>query len=171
MVLRFHSLTTPEGIKGRFHAVTVQAHLRLPPSLMRRTGVTNALGLGLNRDSLLVLGNNYFRARLQAPQRIGKRQALRLFTVDDADLLDVARERFDVATQLVLVRVSGIGINRSDPRPHFVRFAEDTHWTPAREYLRAQGVLRAIADEEDQIGRIADVVLEMMPDAAGFRHA
>src|SRR2546430_17721384 len=52
-----------------------------------------------------------------------------------------------------------------------MRFAEDADGVLAGKNLRPQGELGAIADEQNQVLWVADVVFQMMPDATGFAHA
>ena len=54
---------------------------------------------------------------------------------------------------------------------HRMRLTEDVHRVLPPPDLRPQRVLGAVSDEEDEILRIADVVLEVMPDAPAVAHA
>src|SRR5437870_2110808 len=67
--------------------------------------------------------------------------------------------------------MTGKGIDGGDPRPDGVRLAKNVYRVPSRHNLRAQSVLRAITDEQHQILRIAEIVLQMVEDAACFAHA
>ena len=98
-------------------------------------------------------------------------EALRFFAMDADDFLDVAGNFFDVILQFIFVRMAGIGVERNDFRADVVRFAENVHGIFARDNLIAQRAFGAIADEENQIIRVAEIVFQMMPDASAFAHA
>src|SRR5262249_54605429 len=66
--------------------------------------------------------------------------------------------------------MAGKGIDRCNLGPNVLWFAEDVHGVFAGENLSAQRVFGAIADEQNEVLRIAKVVPEMMSDAAGFGH-
>src|SRR5262245_30273944 len=91
--------------------------------------------------------------------------------MDDGDLLDIACNPLDVALELILVGVAGKSVDGGDLGTHGRRFTEYVHGVFAGAKLATQGVFRAEADEQDQVAFVAEVVLEMMTDAPGFRHA
>src|SRR5579859_5077004 len=72
--------------------------------------------------------------------------------------------------EFVSVRVSREGIQGYDPGPDLVRFAENVHRILPGEDLCAEGMFGAIADKKDEIGRITDVINQVMPDASGLGH-
>lgn len=63
---------------------------------------------------------------------------MRLFAMDDADLLEVAAQRLDLAAQLTFIRVPGVGRNRSDPRTWFGSPRVSTEFRPKK--ISAPGV-------------------------------
>lgn len=65
------------------------------------------------------------------PQGFAESQGLLLFTVNDANLLDFARDIPDVAAQFVLVGMTEKESIEAMRGPDFVRFAEDIHRIPA----------------------------------------
>src|SRR2546425_7305495 len=71
----------------------------------------------------------------------------------------------------MFVGMTGEGVERGDARADRMGFAEDVDRVLAGKNLRAQRVFGAVADEQNEIGHVADMVFQMMPDAAGFTHA
>jgi len=95
---------------------------------------------------LLIDRRQHFRIGLERSEGVGPGQTLGLFTVDGRDLLDVPGQGFDVPGQFVFIGMAAEGVDGGDTRADFVRFAEDVDRVVARENLRAQRVLRALAD-------------------------
>jgi hypothetical protein len=77
----------------------------------------------------------------------------------------------EIIEQLRVIGMAGKRIHDLDVGPHLVAAAEDGHFLFAIADAPAEGVFRAIADEEHGGFRIADVVLEVVEDAAGLAHA
>lgn len=125
----------------------------------------------LNLHDLLVFRHDDLRLRHHRTQGFGVGEALRLFAVDADDLFDVAGKFFDVALQFIFVRVAGIGVERNDFRANTVRFAENVHGRFARDDLIAERAFRAVADEQHQILRVAEIVFQVMSDASALAHA
>jgi len=98
-------------------------------------------------------------------------EALGFLAVDAEHAADVAGESLDVLFQFIFVRVAGIGVEGNDFGADIMRFAEDVDGRLALGDLVAERAFRAITDEQDEILRVADVVLQMVPDAPGFAHA
>ena len=108
--------------------------------------------------SLRSAAGHGMRFREERRDDIGESQTLRFFAVDHRDFFNVTREFVHVGLQFVAIRVARERVDGGDTRAHLVRLPENVHGISARENLRAQGVLSAVADEEDEIFRVADVV-------------
>ena len=67
--------------------------------------------------------------------------------------------------------MAGEAVEALDLGFHFVRFSEDVNRVDAGADHRAERVVGAVADEQDKVVRVADVVFQVVPDAARLAHA
>src|SRR5581483_68582 len=125
----------------------------------------------LNLDHLLIFRRNDVGVGLHAAQGFNVGEHLRFFAVNAENFFDVAGNFFDVSLQFIFVRMAGIGVQRKDFGFDLMRFAENVHGIDAGGNFRAERAGRAIADEQNEIVRVADVVGQMMPHATGLAHA
>jgi len=124
-----------------------------------------------DRGGLFIFRHEDFGLWFHRAECFRKRHRLRFLAVDDKDFLDIAGQRIDVAPQFMFVGVTGEGVERGDARADPMRLAEDVDRVLTGKNLRAQRVFGAVADEQNEIFHMADVVFQMVPDASGFTHA
>ena len=76
----------------------------------------------------------------------------------------------------IVQRFLGVGVGAEsldhlDPRPDWIRLAEDVDRVHAFGEFPAERVLCLEAGEEDDVARLADAMHEVMQHAAAFAHA
>lgn len=91
--------------------------------------------------------------------------------VDELHALLRAGNPPEIIQQLQLVGVTGKRVDDLDFSPHHVAFAENADFPLPIADAAAQHVVRAVADEQDRGFRIADIVFQMVQNAARLAHA
>ena len=67
--------------------------------------------------------------------------------------------------------MAGKGVVPFHLRLNLIRLTENIDGRIAFDDARTQCVIRTVANEQDEVVRVFDVILEMMADAAAFAHA
>lgn len=93
------------------------------------------------------------------------------FAVDEVGARGLGAEGGDELEEFGFVGVAGEAINFFDMGAEWDLFAEDGDLVPVILNFAAQRGLGLVAGEEDGVARVADLVFEVMEDAAAFAHA
>ena len=97
---------------------------------------------------------------------------LRWFTVDEEDLLQTRPvQTSDVLKQAALVGMSAEGVNHLDPGIKSVLLAEDADGRLVLDNPAGKGVLGHEPDDQNDIPRVGDGVLQVMQDPPALGHA
>jgi len=91
--------------------------------------------------------------------------------VDEEDALFVAADLVEPAEEFIVVGVAGEGVEGLDVAADGEFVAEDVDVFEAAAELPAEGVFRAVADEEEDVVGVGDVVAQVMEDAPALGHA
>ena len=101
---------------------------------------------------------------------VAERLGSSLLTMNEPDALFVSGRRLEIVQQFTVICVTTERVEYLNSRVELVRFAEDRHLFPFVTDLPSQRVLRAIANEQDRVALIFDVVLQMMQHPARLTH-
>ena len=86
--------------------------------------------------------------------------------MDEEDATLRALHAVEPREQLVVVGVAGVGIEDFDVSVDLEFVAEDVHLLVSFTQLPAECVLGAVADEEDDVALVFDVVAEVVQNTA-----
>ena len=105
------------------------------------------------------------------PKGFGQRIGAFRFSMNQPDFLLGTSGAVEVVEQFTVIGVPRKAVEDLDFGAEFERLTKDVYLLPVVANFPAEGVFCAIADEEDSVLRILNVVAQVMEDSARLTHA
>src|SRR5262245_58096514 len=104
-------------------------------------------------------------------QQLDERRSLIGLAMHEPRLADLASKRAEEFAEIVAVGMTGKAVHHNDLRPDRICFVVNANFGARFNKSAAKRFRRLVADDENRIARILDVVFQMMQDSARFAHA